>query len=53
MAVNGQMIGIDDYFKVSGEEMLQPGFRGGVDGKPKVSAGNTVNCRCVVQYRTI
>ncbi len=53
LQINGHKVGIDDYFIVGGEEMLNPGWRGGKDGKPVVSASNIVNCRCVCQYRTL
>lgn len=53
LVANGHMVGIDDYFIVAGEEMLQPGDRGGHDNKPKVSADNIVNCRCVCTYRPV
>lgn len=50
-SANGHTVGLDDYFIVGGEEMLQPGDHGGKNGKPIVSAGNVVNCRCTTTFR--
>ena len=41
---DGQEVGINDYFIVSGELMMQPGDK-------KASAGNVCNCRCTVAFR--
>jgi hypothetical protein len=43
---NGQRRGMKEPFIVGGEALMFP-------GDPKGSAGNTVNCRCVVLYHTI
>lgn len=40
---NGQRVGMNEPFTVSGEKLRYP-------GDPKGSAGNIVNCRCVVLY---
>lgn len=45
LTMNGQTIGYDDYFNVSGEMMLQPG-----DRKHGAGAGNICNCRCTHGY---
>jgi uncharacterized protein with gpF-like domain len=47
-AVNGQIVGIDDFFDVGGSPMLQPGDRG-TDEK-KTPAKEIVNCRCTSGY---
>jgi len=38
---NGQVVGIDEDFDVSGEKLRFP-------GDPRGSPGNTINCRCTV-----
>ena len=45
MAVDGKTIGIKDYFKVGGDEMLYPHD---LSQNPKPQ--NVINCRCVVIY---
>jgi len=39
--MNQKKVGLNNYFIVSGEEMLYP-------GDPNGSAGNVINCRCTV-----
>jgi hypothetical protein len=41
---DGQTVGLNEYFVVGGEEMMQP-------GDPSASASQTINCRCVAVYR--
>lgn len=41
--VNGQRRAQTDYFDVGGEKLMMP-------GDPRGSAGNIINCRCVVRY---
>lgn len=48
LTMNGQTIGYDDYFTVSGEKMLQPG-----DRKHGAGAGNICNCRCTHGYEAV
>jgi len=43
---NGQTRDLDEPFVVGGEELMFP-------GDPKGSAGNVINCRCVVLYEPI
>ena len=43
--VDGQTIGIDEYFKVGAAEMLYP-----MDTSRGAPPSECVNCRCVVQY---
>ena len=43
MAANGQRRGLKESFDVGGEKLRTP-------GDPQASAGNRVNCRCVVGY---
>ena len=43
--VDGQTVGIDEYFKVGGYEMLYP-----MDTSRGATPDMTQNCRCVVQY---
>lgn len=43
--MNGQVVGYNDKFNVSGELMLTPG-----DRKHGAQAGNICNCRCTVGY---
>ena len=43
--MNGVIVGYDEYFKVSGENLLHPG-----DRKHNASAGNICNCRCTVGH---
>jgi len=50
---DGKTIAMDEYFKIGGYDMLQPGDRGGKDGKPKVAARELVNCRCVVGFEGV
>lgn len=40
---DGQTVGIDEPFIVDGEELMYP-------GDPDGSAGNVINCRCVIAY---
>lgn len=40
---NGQRVGMDEDFEVDGESLAFP-------GDPSGSAGNVINCRCVVGY---
>jgi Phage Mu protein F like protein len=40
---DGQQRGVGEPFDVSGEELMRP-------GDPNGSAGNVINCRCVLQY---
>lgn len=40
---NGQRVGMNDDFVVDGESLNYP-------GDPSGSAGNVINCRCVVGY---
>lgn len=49
LSVDGQVVGFDDYFKVSGVTMLQPGDRKQENGLP-VPASEVVNCRCCTLY---
>lgn len=41
--VSGDIVGMDDVFSVGGESMTGP-------GDPSASAGNVINCRCVLSY---
>jgi hypothetical protein len=41
---DGQTVGLNDYFVVGGEQMMQP-------GDPSASGAQTINCRCVAVYR--
>jgi phage terminase Nu1 subunit (DNA packaging protein) len=41
---DGQTVGLNEYFVVGGEQMMQP-------GDPSASASQTINCRCVAVYR--
>jgi hypothetical protein len=41
LAANGQVVGIDESFTVSGEKLRHP-------GDPNGSLGNTINCRCSI-----
>ena len=43
MAANGQTVNMDKPFVVSGEPLMYP-------GDPSGSAGNIINCRCVIGY---
>ncbi len=43
---NGQRVGMDDPFDVSGEKLMYP-------GDPSGSPGNIIHCRCVVMYHTV
>ena len=43
--VSGDIVGMDESFSVGDEEMEYP-------GDPSASAGQVVNCRCVVMYHT-
>ena len=45
---DGKTVGLDEYFNVGGYDMLQPGDRGGKDGKPKVPGKETIQCRCTL-----
>jgi len=46
VTTNGQIVGIDEKFDVSGEELAFPvDFTG--------SPGNTINCRCVVAFISV
>jgi hypothetical protein len=45
LAANGQKRGMEEPFDVSGEKLMYPGDMNG-------SAGNIVNCRCVLIYDT-
>jgi len=45
-AANGQRVPMDQDFTISGERMAYP-------GDPRGSAGNVINCRCVLMYHTI
>lgn len=49
-AVRTDAIAMDEAFKVGGFDMLQPGDRGGKEGRPKVPAKEIVNCRCVISF---
>lgn len=40
---DGQIVGIDEPFTVSGEQLMYPGDQNG-------SAGNIINCRCAVTF---
>ncbi len=51
--MDGQAVGRDDYFNVGGYEMMQPGDRGGKDGKPKVPPEEVCNCRCTVLFEPV
>ena len=42
---SGQTVPLEEQFIVGGEKLKFP-------GDPKGSAGNTINCRCVVVYTT-
>jgi len=42
---HGQVRGMDEAFDVNGEELQFP-------GDPKGSAGNVINCRCILIYHT-
>ena len=41
--INGDIVGMDAVFSVGGESMTGP-------GDPSASAGNVINCRCVLSY---
>lgn len=43
---NGQTVALDEPFEVGGEKLMFP-------GDPNGSPGNTINCRCTVQYRPL
>jgi hypothetical protein len=47
--VNGQKVGIDDYFNVGGYQMSVPGARVQANGFP-VPAWEVCNCRCTTLY---
>ena len=50
LAVNGQVVGADDYFTLAGSiTMLQPGARKQETGLP-VPAKEIINCRCTTLY---
>jgi uncharacterized protein with gpF-like domain len=49
-AMNGVTVPKDQPFIVSGELMMAPGDKGGINGRPPVSAGNVCNCRCTVAF---
>ncbi len=51
--VNGQTVPMDELFTVGKDKMLVPGDRGNVEGRPKTSAANIVNCRCTTLYLPI
>lgn len=46
--MNGQVVGYNDKFTVSGEIMLHPG-----DRKNGAKAGNICNCRCTTGYEAV
>ena len=48
LAVDGSIIDFDEYFRVGGYNMMQPGWKGGVNGQLAVPAAQIVNCRCCV-----
>lgn len=48
--VNGQVVGVDDYFNVGGYDMKCPGDHGGKDGKFPVPASEICNCRCTTVF---
>lgn len=42
-AADGQVVGMDDSFRVGGEDLRFP-------GDPRGSAANVINCRCAIGY---
>lgn len=48
--VDGTVLPLDRYFQVGGNELLQPGDRGGHDGHVFVDPKETINCRCTMGY---
>lgn len=49
-SVNGQTVGVDDYFNVGGYDMKVPGDHGGKDGRLPVPASEICNCRCTTVF---
>lgn len=48
--IDGTTIAFDEMFKVGNDMMECPGDRGGVNGRPKTSAKETINCRCTCLF---
>jgi uncharacterized protein with gpF-like domain len=46
-AADGQEVGLEEPFNVSGESLMFPG-----DTSMGASAGNTIQCRCTLTYIT-
>ena len=50
LAVNGQVIDSDAYFKVGGYNLKFPGDKGGKEGQLPVDPAETINCRCAAAF---
>lgn len=51
--VNGNQVGMNDYFNVGGFDMAAPGDHGGKNGKLPVPAKEICNCRCCVTMQAV
>lgn len=52
--IDGHNVAMDDYFVLPGGiQMMQPGDRGGTDGRMITPAREVCNCRCVCQYQPV
>lgn len=52
--VDGHTVDMDDYFILAGDiKMLQPGDRGGTDGRRATPPKEVCNCRCTVLFEPI
>lgn len=52
--IDGHKVGLDDYFILPDNvKMLQPGDKGGTDGRPDTPARDLCNCRCCVLFEPV